>query len=149
MLRAVNGFLTERLIEGRFMTLCFSTWNRRRRLLRFSNAGQEQPMLYHGGRCEKIRLAGFPLGMFEEVSYEERSFLLDPGDIVVFHSDGIGDAQNAKGEFFGHEGLTQLITAEHHLSADGIADRILEEADRFCGGNHPADDRTLVVVKVN
>ena len=64
MLRAVNGFLGERLIEGRFMTLCFATWNRRRRMMRIANAGQEQPLLCHAGQCEKIRLAGFPLGMF-------------------------------------------------------------------------------------
>jgi phosphoserine phosphatase RsbU/P len=148
MLRAMNGFLSERLIEGRFMTLCFATWSRRRRRLRIANAGQEQPLLHHGARCEKIRLAGFPLGMFAEVTYEERSFILDPGDIVVFHSDGIGDAQNATGEFFGHERLARLVTGNQQLPADGIADRLLEEADRFTGGIHPTDDRTLVVLKV-
>jgi sigma-B regulation protein RsbU (phosphoserine phosphatase) len=148
MLRAINGFLSDRLIEGRFMTLCFATWNRRRRLMRIANAGQEQPILCHAGQCEKIRLAGFPLGMFQEVTYDERSYLLDPGDIVVFHSDGIGDAQNAKQEFFGHESLAKLVLGNQHLGADGIADRILEEADNFSGGIHPADDRTLVVLKV-
>ena len=130
------------------MTLCFATWNRRRSRLRMANAGQEQPLLLHGGRCETIRLAGFPLGMFEDVTYDERSFILDAGDIVVFHSDGIGDAQNATGEFFGHASLARLITANQHLPAGGIADRLLEEADRFSGGIHPTDDRTLVVLKV-
>jgi len=148
MLRAINGFLGERLIEGRFMTLCFATWHRRRHRLRIANAGQEQPLLFHGGRCEKIPLAGFPLGMFEEVTYEERSFILETGDVVVLFSDGIGDAQNATGDFFGHVGLTKLIMAHHLLPADGLADRILEEIDRFSGGKHPTDDRTLVVLKV-
>jgi phosphoserine phosphatase RsbU/P len=148
MLRAINGFLSERLIEGRFMTLCFATWNRRRRRLRYANAGQEQPLLLHGGRCEKIILAGFPLGLFEEVTYEERSFILDEGDIIVFHSDGIGDAQNAAGDFFGYKTLTELITGHRHETASEIADRILEETDRFSGGQHPTDDRTLVVLKV-
>jgi phosphoserine phosphatase RsbU/P len=148
MLRAINGFLTERLIEGRFMTLCFATWHRRRRRLRIANAGQEQPLLYHGGRCEKIRLTGFPLGMFEEASYDERVFILDPGDIVVFHSDGIGDAQNTDGKFLGHQPLADLIVENKSLSADAIADRILETADRFSGGKHPADDRALVVLKI-
>ena len=148
MLHAINGFLGERLIEGRFMTLCFATWNRRRRRLRIANAGQEQPILLHGGRCEKIRLAGFPLGMFEEVTYDERSFILDPGDIVVFYSDGIGDAQSPTGAFFGYEGLIKQITANQHLPVDAIADRILEDADRFSGGKHPTDDRTLLVLKI-
>jgi sigma-B regulation protein RsbU (phosphoserine phosphatase) len=148
MLRAVNGFLGERLIEGRFMTLCFATWNRRNRRLRVANAGQEQPLLYHAGSCEKIAIAGFPLGIFEDANYDERSFLLDPGDIVVFYSDGIGDAQGPGGEFFGHRRVARIVTENPGLSADGIADRILEGADTFCGSQHPVDDRTLVVLKV-
>jgi phosphoserine phosphatase RsbU/P len=148
MLRAVNGFLGDRRIEGRFMTLCFATWNRHRRRLRVANAGQEEPFLFHDGRCEKIHLPGFPLGMFEDVVYDERSFGLSQGDIVVFHSDGIGDTQNATGEFFGDDRVAQLIVANQHLSADGIADHILEEVDRFSNGAHPFDDRTLVVLKV-
>lgn len=148
MLRAINGFLGERLIEGRFMTLCFATWQRRHRRLRIANAGQEQPLLLHLGRCEKIQVVGFPLGIFDEVSYDERSFLLDPGDILVFFSDGVGDTQNAAGAFFGYDGLTRLIVQNQAKSSDAIADSILEEVDKFSGGKHPVDDRTLVVLKV-
>jgi sigma-B regulation protein RsbU (phosphoserine phosphatase) len=148
MLRALNGFLGERLIEGRFMTLCFATWNRQRRRLRVANAGQEQPLLYHGGRCEKIPLTGFPLGIFEEATYDERTVILDAGDIVVFYSDGIGDAQNRAGEFFGSARVAKMVAENPGLPADGLADRILVEADHFSGGQHPSDDRTLVVLKV-
>jgi len=148
LLRAINGFLGERLIEGRFMTLCFATWHRRRRRLRIANAGQEQPLLLHEGRCEKISLAGFPLGIFEEVSYDEKTFVLDPNDIVVLYSDGIGDAQSPNGEFFGSKRVSQIVTENQDLSADGIADKILELTDAFSGGQHPSDDRTLIVLKV-
>ncbi|MDE3109424.1 MAG: PP2C family protein-serine/threonine phosphatase, partial [Acidobacteriota bacterium] len=147
MLRAVNGFLAERLIEGRFMTLCFATWNKRARRLRIANAGQEQPLLYRAGRCDKIPVAGFPLGIFDEVTYDERSYILNPGEIVLFYSDGIGDAQAAGGEFFGAARLGEIVRASPTASADGIADKILEAADAFSGGKHPVDDRTLVVLK--
>jgi sigma-B regulation protein RsbU (phosphoserine phosphatase) len=116
--------------------------------LRVANAGQEQPFLFHGGRCEKIRLVGFPLGIFEEATYDQRSFILNAGDVVVFHSDGIGDTQNPAGEFFGHDRVCKLIAEHNDFTPDGLADRILEELDRFSGGAHPADDRTLVVLKV-
>ena len=148
LLRAINGFLGERLIEGRFMTLCFATWQRRRRRLRIANAGQEQPLLLHGGQCDRISLAGFPLGIFEEVSYDEKTFVLDPNDIVVLYSDGIGDAQSPNGEFLGYKRVSQIVIENQHLSADGIADKILELADAFSGGQHPSDDRTLIVLKV-
>ncbi len=148
MLHALNGFLGERLIEGRFMTLCFATWQQRQRRLRVANAGQEQPLLLHGGHCDKIPLTGFPLGIFEDVTYDERSFILDPNDIVVFYSDGIGDAQSLHGEFFGSKRVAQMVTENQHVSADGIADRILELVDSFSSGQHPSDDRTLIVLKV-
>ena len=148
MLRAMNGFLSERLIEGRFMTICFATWHRGRRRLRIANAGQEQPLLLHAGRCEKLRLAGFPLGMFEETTYEEQTFILDPGDIILFHSDGIADTQGSSGEFYGARRIAELIQARKNLTADELADRLLEEVDAFSGGRHPFDDRTLVVAKV-
>jgi phosphoserine phosphatase RsbU/P len=148
MLRALNGFLGERMIEGRFMTLCFATWHRRQRRLRMANAGQEQPLLLHKGKCERVSIAGFPLGIFEEASYDERSFLLDRHDIVVFVSDGVGDAQNLGGDFFGWQRVAQIVTEHQGLSADGIADKILEAVGEFSGGLHPSDDRTLVVLKV-
>ena len=148
LLHAINGFLGERLIEGRFMTLCVATWHRTRRRLRIANAGQEQPFLLHNGRCEKLPLEGFPLGIFEDVTYDERTYILNVGDIVAFHSDGIGDTQNSASEFFGHQRIAELIAGSQQLSADGIADRILEEVDQFSGGQHPFDDRTLVVLKV-
>jgi phosphoserine phosphatase RsbU/P len=148
MLRAVNGFLGERLIAGRFMTLCFATWHRGRRRLRIANAGQEQPFLFHKGRCEKLEIVGFPLGIFEDATYDERTFILNSGDVLVFHSDGIGDTQNAAGEFFGHDRLGKLILDRNQASADQIADHILEEVHNFSGGRHPFDDRTLVVLKI-
>lgn len=148
MLHAMNAFLGERQIEGRFMTLCFATWNRRRRRLRIANAGQEEPFIRHNGQCEKIHLPGFPLGMFDETTYDERTFILNAGDIVVFHSDGIGDTQNAKGEFFGDDRVAQVLCESSELSAGNIADRILEEVSTFSAGAHPFDDRTLVVLKV-
>jgi sigma-B regulation protein RsbU (phosphoserine phosphatase) len=148
MLRALNGFLGERLIEGRFMTLCFATWNRQRRRLRIANAGQEQPLLCHAGSCEKVPLTGFPLGIFAEATYDERTLILDREDIIVFYSDGIGDAQNRNGEFFGAGRVASFVRENTALSADGLADKILEEVDLFSGGQHPADDRTLLVLKV-
>src|ERR1700719_1252998 len=75
MLREINGFLGERRIEGRFMTLCFATWHRGRHKLRIANARQEEPFLYHPDRCARIMLAGFPLGIFEGASYDQRSFI--------------------------------------------------------------------------
>ena len=113
-----------------------------------ANAGQSQPLLYKDKRCDKIALTGFPLGIFEEVSYDEWGVSLDPGDIVVFHSDGITETSNSEGQFFGTEKLRALIEQHHELSATEMADMILREVDWFAQSAPLADDRTLVVLKV-
>jgi len=148
MLRQMNQLVGERRIEGRFMTACFATWQKGRQKLRVANAGQSQPLLYKNARCEKIDLTGFPLGIFEEVQYEEWSVMLDPGDILVFHSDGIAETLNSEGQFFGTTRLRKLIEQHHERTAAEIADLVLRDVDLFANSAPLADDRTLVVLKV-
>ncbi len=148
LLSHMNQVVGERRIEGRFMTMCFATWQKGRQKMRVANAGQSQPLLYRGGRCDKIDLTGFPLGIFEEATYEEWSVTLDAGDIVVFHSDGLAEASSPDNQFYGTERLRKLIEDHHELTAPEIADVILREVDAFAEGAPLADDRTLVVLKV-
>jgi len=148
MLRQMNQLVGERRIEGRFMTACFATWQKGRQKLRVANAGQSQPLLYKGGRCDKIELTGFPLGIFEAVQYDEWGVILEAGDILVFHSDGIAETANVEGQFFGTTRLMRLIEQHHERTAAEIADLVLREVDWFTQNAPLSDDRTLVVLKV-
>lgn len=148
MLRQMNQLVGERRIEGRFMTACFATWQKGRQKLRVANAGQSQPLLYKDDRCGRIELTGFPLGLFEDVTYEEWGVTLEPGNILVFHSDGITETVDSEGQFFGTTRLRELIEKHHHLTATELADNILGEVDWFSSSAPLSDDRTLVVMKV-
>jgi phosphoserine phosphatase RsbU/P len=148
LLRQMNQVIGERRIEGRFMTACFATWQKGRSRFRVANAGQSQPLLYKDGRCGKIELTGFPLGIFEDVSYEEWAVTLEPGNIVVFHSDGLAETANKEGQFFGTTRIKKLIEAHANIGAADLADLILREVDLFCDSAPLSDDRTLVVMKV-
>ena len=148
MLKQMNQLVGERRIEGRFMTACFATWQKGRSKLRVANAGQSQPLLYKDGRCGKIELTGFPLGIYEDVSYDEWSVTLEPGDILVFHSDGIAETTNSDGLFFGTARLRKLIEDKHEVTAAELADIVLRDVDYFANSAPLADDRTLVVLKV-
>src|SRR5438270_8502688 len=148
MLKAMNQLVGERRIEGRFMTACFATWQKGRSKLRVANAGQTQPLLYKDGRCGKIELTGFPLGIYEDVSYDEWGVILEPGDVLVFHSDGITETTNSEGLFFGTARLRKLIEDKHEVTAAELADIVLREVDFFADSAPLADDRTLVVLKV-
>jgi phosphoserine phosphatase RsbU/P len=148
MLKQMNQLVGERRIEGRFMTACFATWQKGRQKLRVANAGQSQPLLYKDKKCCKIELTGFPLGIFEEVTYDEWGMTLEPGNILVFHSDGIAESTNSEGQFFGNTRLRELIEKHNELAAAELADKILSEVDWFTQSAPLSDDRTLVVMKV-
>jgi len=118
LLSQLNQMICERRIEGRFMTMCFATWGKTTRKLRVANAGQTQPLLLRGGRCEQLNLVGYPLGIFDDVTYEEWSVILDPGNVLVFHSDGLSEAPDAQGgRQFGVPRLAALLEANGGLDA--------------------------------
>jgi sigma-B regulation protein RsbU (phosphoserine phosphatase) len=148
MLKQMNQIIGERRIEGRFMTACFATWQKGRSKLRVANAGQSQPLLYKDGRCGKIELTGFPLGIFEDVTYDEWGVTLESGDILVFHSDGIAETTNGDGQFFGMERLRKIVEDHHEMTASELVDRVFDDVDWFSQSAALSDDRTLVVLKV-
>jgi sigma-B regulation protein RsbU (phosphoserine phosphatase) len=148
LLRQLNQLVCDRRIEGRYMTICFATWQKGRRKLRVANAGQTQPLLWKDGRVEQLTLTGFPIGIFDDATYDEWSVKLNTGDILVFYSDGFTEATNREGKFFGTGRLKSLIAENTKLSAAKLADRMLEEVQEFTQGGAITDDRTLVVMKV-
>lgn len=148
MLVRVNRLIGERRIEERFMTACFATWQKGRHKLRIANAGQSQPLLWKDGRCEKVRVVGLPLGIDEEVTYDELGFTLAPGNLLVFYSDGITEGTSPSGEQYGADRLIALVTANHQLGAGELAGKIVASVEEYCQGAPAGDDRTLVVLKV-
>ncbi len=129
MLMRLNRQLTETNDEGFVTCLCARIG--REGEVTLANAGHLAP--YHNG--EEVPLQpGLPLGIVAEISYEERTFWLQPGDQLTFLSDGVVEAQNARGELFGFE-RTQTLSRE---AADAIADA----ARRF----GQADDITVMTV---
>jgi len=148
LLRQLNQLVSVRRVDGRYMTICFATWQKGRRKLRVANAGQTQPLLWKDGRVEQLDLVGFPIGIFDDASYDEWSVRLDTGDILLFYSDGITEASNREGKFFGTGRLKDLMASNTHLNSTELADRILEEVQEYTEGGAITDDRTLVVMKV-
>jgi phosphoserine phosphatase RsbU/P len=97
---------------------------------------------------ETVQAEGFPLGMFKDVSYEEFTLSMRPGDAIIFFSDGMVDAVNEKEEMFGTERLTALVTSQLKNTAEGMVDAIYQELSAFQGGVELFDDETVIVLKV-
>ena len=148
MLRLLNDSLGERRVDSQYITMIFAVWNDENQTMEIANAGSIQPLFCRAGRVETVQAEGFPLGLFTDVNYEQFTLSMRPGDVVVFFSDGIADAQNAAGEMFGGERLAALLQTLHVRTASEIADAIMAEVGAFQNGFERFDDETLVVLKV-
>jgi sigma-B regulation protein RsbU (phosphoserine phosphatase) len=148
MLTLLNDALQERKLESQYVTMLFALWNDESRLLQVANSGAVQPVFCRSGQPETVRAEGFPLGMFANASYEELTMATEPGDVVLFVSDGILDAENAEGEMYGQERLSSLLCSRREQPAQEIADAILADVSRFQGEQERFDDETIIVLKV-
>jgi sigma-B regulation protein RsbU (phosphoserine phosphatase) len=148
MLKQLNDSLQERKMDSQYVTMVFAVWNDEKQTLQIANAGAVQPIFCRGGQVETVQAEGFPLGMFNDVHYEEFTLSTRPGDTIIFFSDGIVDAVNEQEEMFGDERLTALVTREIGNTAEGMVEAIYQELSAFQGGKERFDDETVVVLKV-
>jgi len=148
MLSSLNDALQERKLESQYVTMLFALWNDESRTLQVANSGAVQPVVCRGGQSIVIRAEGFPLGMFPDVTYDELSIVTEPGDAVVFVSDGILDAENAQEEMYGEERLANMLCGHRDHSAAQIAEAILADVTRFQDGHDRFDDETIIVLRV-
>jgi phosphoserine phosphatase RsbU/P len=148
MLALLNEALQERKLESQYVTMLFALWDDETRTLSVANSGAVQPVHCSGGQSVTVQAEGFPLGLFSEVSYDEIKVMAQTGDVIVFVSDGILDAENEKDEMYGDDRLAGMLCAHRSESALAIADAILEDVSRFQGAKDRFDDETIIVLRV-
>lgn len=150
MLEMLNHRMHGARLDARFIALIFAVYDARAKRLALANAGGPYPVLVRNGKTAELRAEGVPLGLFPSIQYEQTTIDLQPGDAVVFASDGILEATNAQEEEFGsarlHKLLAELSTT---ASASELSDSIVSATDKHSGpGTCPHDDRTLLVLRV-
>lgn len=148
VLSRMNDRLTG-LTEDRFVTAFFAQIDRSSRKLVCANAGHPRPLHFHSRdrRCSGIGLAGLPLGISEEATYEESVVEISPGDRLVLYTDGVIECKNADGENFGSRRLGETITASAGLDAGGLLRRIDGAIDAHRGPVVPDDDFTILIAE--
>jgi len=149
MLSAVNFSLSERRIDGQFVSLIYAVWDDAELTLRVSNSGLPRPIYCHNdGKVEIIEATGLPLGLFDDADYDEFKFQAKPGDLFVFFSDGILDARNQAGDMFGRRRVEEIVAECAGKSADCVVDSIFKAVGDYASGVEAFDDQTVVAIRV-
>ena len=146
VLAQVNETLFARIPPNMFVTCFYAILDPKNGSMNYANAGHDLPYLWHGGDCEELRARGMPLGLMAGMSYEQKEIELDAGEGVLFYSDGLVEAHDAKGEMFGFPRLRDLI-AEHD-DKRALGDFLLRDLYSFVGdGWEQEDDITLLTLR--
>jgi phosphoserine phosphatase RsbU/P len=156
VLTSMNTILNERQLESYFCTLCYAVFDVKRRHVVMANSGLPYPIrarktdrpLDAAGTPESIELAGVPLGSFPGSTYDELTLDLQAGDLFVFCSDGVFEANDLLLREFGTARLIKVIQENRERSAKEIVDAIFAAVQDFRGEAHPSDDMTAVAVKI-
>lgn len=143
----ISRFLNERTEGGKYATVFYGLLDRGGRLC-YINAGQCAPILLsHDGRYEYLEATSMPVGLLPQTDFAMEERQLAPGDRLVLYSDGVTEAQNARGEFFGRKRLRELAVAHAADSGTALHDALLGAVNDFVEKAPQADDITLVVIE--
>ncbi|MCZ6788084.1 MAG: PP2C family protein-serine/threonine phosphatase [Planctomycetota bacterium] len=148
-------FLSQRLNasytnDGTFVTAFYGIYDPETRELSYALAGHPPPRLKHcdDGTMDSLDAAlRPPLGIMPVQDYADATVSLRTGDQIIFYTDGITEARNPAGDFFGVERLDDALES-CHLDSDGLIQAVLRNLEQFTEGAAPDDDRTLLVAKI-
>jgi sigma-B regulation protein RsbU (phosphoserine phosphatase) len=149
VLASMNTILHERQLEPYYCTLCYALFDFKRRTVMLANSGLPYPVRCSGGTAAQIVLPGVPLGSFGGSAYDEVTFDLNAGDVIVFCSDGVFEANDARGREFGVERLSRVVLESRTQPARAIVEEVFTAVADFRGEARAKDDMTVVAIKIN
>jgi sigma-B regulation protein RsbU (phosphoserine phosphatase) len=135
---------------GMFVTLFYALLDPAASEVTYVNAGHNPPLLCRAGQGQlaELTLTGMPLGIDADASYAQRTLHLNPGDMIVFYTDGVTDATDAQLGEFGMERLRRVALDQRHAPAAEIMAALTQALDAFTGSAAPFDDIAIIVAKV-
>jgi len=149
-LKVLNNFLFEDLDRSDyFITLFYLQYNITNHQLSFANAGHPPPLLLSPfqSECRELDADGLILGVNKNVVFEEKTTTLSQGDLILLYTDGLTEAENADGEFFGLKRVNDILVQHALKSPQAIIEALLEQLKQFCRSEPFNDDITLMIFK--
>jgi len=152
MIRA-NSRIKKDIKSGMFVALLYAVLDAEKSTVGMCSAGQTQPLLLSAKTAEPtlVETVGdtFPLGILDEANYEETQIQIEPGDKVIFYTDGIVEAMNKHQDMYGFERLHEVAKSSQAETAEGLMNEIIESVSDFTGAAPQHDDLTIIVVSAD
>jgi hypothetical protein len=153
VLSHVNSEVTRTLQEtGFYLTAFYSIIDLDTMVITSTCAGHDFAICYDPKKDEVIQLGktekGTIIGSFAEAEYDSSLYQLEAGNKVLFFTDGITEARNKSGEFYGIEKVIRLLKNNKELGPHEFIDKLIEDVDEFSRESTAGDDRTVIMVDI-
>lgn len=146
VLAEVNNNLVPEIPPSMFVTCLYAIVDTAVGNVVFANAGHNLPYVRSSDGVVELRATGMPLGLMAGMDYEEKTYRLDHGDVMVLTSDGITEAHNPDGEMYGFARLMGQVAKK--TKGDDLVASLVGDLEKWSGpGSEQEDDITLVVVR--
>ncbi len=146
VLQRVNDLLHPDIPPRMFVTCLLAVLDPESGHIIYANAGHDVPYHHTANGAEELRAKGMPLGLMPGMTYEEKETTVNPGDSVLFYSDGLVEAHAPDREMFGFPRLKEMV--DEHSGGAPLVTYLLDELAAFTGvGWEQEDDVTLVVLQ--
>jgi sigma-B regulation protein RsbU (phosphoserine phosphatase) len=149
VLSAVNRRILKDTDANQFVAVFCGILDPATGTLAYCNAGHVPPYLLSTQSDDAVQTllrTGPPLGILEDETWEQGVVQLAPGDVLVLYTDGITDAEDGKGTFFGQERLLGSVQANLGRSAQEMQDALMAEVHEFVGDAPQFDDIAMMVL---
>jgi len=143
----LNQYLYANTSAEKYSTLCLGLYNEADGSFVYTNGGNVPPALVRGGAVHRLEVNGTVVGAFPHAEYGESRIALEPGDLLVFFTDGVTEPENEYGEMFGEPRFLDLLARNAHLGEEEIVRVVIESVRAWTGSDELQDDMTLLLAR--
>jgi len=149
LLRYLNGQFRFLWGSSLLATAFYAVLDSTTRRLSMSCAGHPAPLLVRGGNVEPLQFDGtIPLLIMDMPEIARSEQFLQPGDRVLFYTDGITERENSRGEMYELPQLCKALSRSHEQSSSDLLRSVIQDLEAFAAGEEPQDDQTLLLVSI-
>jgi sigma-B regulation protein RsbU (phosphoserine phosphatase) len=149
ILSEVNNILVDESPSNMFVTVFYGVLDTRSGAFEYSNGGHNSPYLlsYDGSIKQIPDIGGLLLGAMKDAEYQSNVIMLQPGESLVFYTDGVTEAFNKDNEEYKEVRLKKVLEGKHQLNTNDLVTTIFEDVQMFADGVEQSDDITCLVLK--
>jgi len=149
VLRQLNDELVRVIPPGQFATAFYGVYDASQRTLRFASAGHPVPLHIRAesDTPEPLRQGGLVLGTVDGIDFEEHALEFSPADKLLIYTDGVLDAADRDGQYYGRERLERRAAASANAHGRQFLQDVVQDIEQFMAGTKATDDMTLVLAE--